>query len=229
MKINPVHALLEVLRQQARTQAADSAKLKPGTATQEALRQQPGAQGPEGTTAKSNSSLEQILAESKDTKFRLEMLEKLVSDRLGVRITSPGSATADERLANSERPTPTTMASSEATDALNQTTPQSHGRAWHSQPDLWNNAEAEFLKYHVMDPGAKGAQDPIGIAEKFTPTVEDIETALFKEGADPAEFARVFMARGQAPFDASSPVFAPRLVPIFIGALMLLAVGYLIL
>jgi len=195
---------------------------------QEALRQQMREPTVEGSQIKPDSPIGQILAESRDTKFRLEMLEKLVSDKLGVRGTSLRSALAEEPNLNSEKPIPAKMVSSGATDALNQTAPQSHGRAWHGQPDLWNNSDAEFLKYHVSDGGLKSPDQTLGMAEKFTPTVEDIESALFKEGADPAEFARVFMARGDIPFERPDPNFAPRLVPIVIGMLMLTAVAYLI-
>ncbi len=220
MKINPVHALLEVLRQQAR--ASESSKTKPGT-VQDALKQVR-AQVLDEATVKRGSTIEQILAESKDTQFRLEMLEKLVGDKFDVRGVSSG-----KEPVNSEKPLSANLTSSASTDAINQTAAQSHGRAWHSQPDLWNNAEAEFLKYHVMDPGIKSSGDQIGIAQKFTPTVDDIESALFKEGADPAEFAKIFLAGGRVPFDVPQQGFAPRLVPIVIGVLMLLAVAYLIL
>jgi hypothetical protein len=227
MKINPVHALLEVIRQQARAQPIDGTRVR-ASAGQAALKEQLRAEILQASTAGAQTTIEQILAESKDTKFRLEMLERLVSDRLGIGARSSESAFGAEHLAAPEKPKSATMASSSATDAMNQTVPQSHGRAWHSQPDLWSNAEAEFLKYHVSDSGMKGQGNPIGIAEKFTPTVEDIETALFKEDIDPAEFARVFMARGEVPLDTSGQGIGPRLVPIFIGLMMLLTVAYLI-
>jgi hypothetical protein len=182
----------------------------------------------EGPQIKPDSPIGQILAESRDTKFRLEMLEKLVSDKLGVRGTSLRSALVEEPNLTSEKPVPAKMVSSGATDALNQTVQQSHGRAWHGQPNLWNNADAEFLKYHVSDAGGKSPDQTIGMAEKFTPTVDDIESALFKEGADPAEFARVFMARGDIPFERTDPNFGPRFLPIAIGMMMLMVVAYLI-
>lgn len=228
MKINPVHALLEVLKQQARGQATESLKAKQ-TTVEDALLQQMRGNAAENSSIKSGSKIAQILAESKDTKFRLEMLERLVADKIGVRGVSLGPTDVEERLASSENPALAKLASSGATDALNQTMPQSNGRAWHSQPDLWNNADAEFLKYHVTDPGVKPQGNPVGIAEKFTPTVEDIESALFKEGADPAQFAKMFLSRGDVSFEAPQQGFAPRLVPIVIGVLMLFAVAYLIL
>ena len=219
MKINPVHALLEVLKQQARGQATENLKAKQA-AVEEVLLQQMRGNAADTSTIKPGSKIAQILAESKDTKFRLEMLERLVADRIGVRAVSLGRSDVQERLAHSENPALAKLASSGATDALNQTMPQSHGRAWHSQPDLWNNAEAEFLKYHVTDPGVKPQGNPAGIAEKFTPTIEDIESALFKEGADPAEFAKMFLSRGDITFHVPQQGFAPRLVPIVIGVLI---------
>jgi hypothetical protein len=224
MKINPVHALLEVLRQQSQAQMQAAPRVRPGAA-QEALRQQILARMLEGEVLKPGTTIEQILAEAKDTRFRLEMLEKLISDKFDVR---SGSADGEGRALNSEKPNPASLASSSATDALNQTAQQSNGRAWHSQPNLWNNAEAEFLKYHASDSGLAGSVDPHAIAQKFTPTVEDIESALFKEGADPAEFAKLFLARGEVPFEQSQQGFGPRYVPIAIGLMMLFVVGYLI-
>jgi hypothetical protein len=225
MKINPVHALLEVLRQQARAQVQAAPRSKP-SAAQDALRQQILARMLDGEVLKPGTSIEQILAEAKDTRFRLEMLEKLVSDKFDVRTT--GSTGAADRGVVSEKPNAINLASSSATDALNQTVQQSHGRAWHSQPNLWNNADAEFLKYHVTDGGLSGSSNPQGVAEKFTPTVEDIESALFKEGTDPDEFAKLFLARGEIPFDHAQQGIGPRLVPIAIGMMMLFVVGYLI-
>lgn len=227
MKINPVHALLEVLRQQARNQISGSSKAKPGT-VQDALKQVR-AQVLDEATVKPGSTIEQILAESKDTKFRLEMLEKLVGDNFDVRGVSSGSTASGKGSISLDKLLSANLASSAATDAINQTAAQSHGRAWFSQTGLWNNAEAEFLKYDVIEPGMKLPENPIGIAQKFTPTVDDIESALFNEGADPTAFAKVFMAHGDVPFDVPQQRFAPRLVPIVFGVLMLLVVAYLIL
>ena len=227
MKINPVHALLEVLKQQSRAQAANGTKVK-GATVEDALKQVR-AQILDEASAKPSSAIDQIVAESRDTKFRLEMLEKLVSDKFDMRNVSARSVDIEEGLSTSEKPSAANLASSAATDALNQTAAQSHGRAWHNQPDLWNTAEAEFLKYHVTDPGLNSAEIPIGIAQKFTPTLDDIESALFKEGADPAEFAKMFMAGRNMPPEAVQSGFAPRLVPIAIGVLMLFTVAYLIL
>jgi hypothetical protein len=227
MKINPVHALLEVLRQQARAQVQAAPKARPG-AVQEALRQQIQARMLEGDVLRPGTTIEQILAETKDTRFRLEMLEKLISDKFDARSPTTGSTDAVGRAGNLEKPNPTSLASSSATDALNQTAQQSHGRAWHNQPNLWNNADVEFLKYHATDAGVAGEVGPNGVAQKFTPTVEDIESALFKEGTDPGEFAKLFMARGEVPFDHAQQGSGPRLVPLVIGMMMLFVVGYLI-
>ncbi len=207
MKINPVHALLEVLRQQqARAEVQNLAKLKP------------------------QQALDQLLAETRNTQFRLEMLEKLVGDRLELRSgDAPPRVAAGERIGNHEKPMPANMASSSAADAMNQTKPQSHGRAWHGRSDMWSNSDAEFPKYQVLEPGQKMPESPVGIAQRFTPTVEDIESALFKEDAEPAEFARVFMARAPLSDEATAnQVLGARLVPIIIGAMMLLVVAYLI-
>ena len=224
MKINPVHALLEVLRQQSQAQMQAAPRVKAGV-VQDALRQQIQARILEGQGLKPGATIEQLLAETRDTRFRLEMLEKLISDKFDVH---SASIDGEGRILNSEKPNPANLASSSATDALNQTVQQSNGRAWHSQPNLWNNAEAEFLRYHASDASLGGSVDPHAIAQKFTPTVEDIESALFKEDTDPAEFAKLFLARGDVPFEQAQQGFGPRLVPIAIGVMMLFVVGYLI-
>ena len=204
MQVNPVHALLAIIRQQARSEAADDGKVI------------------------SRETVEEILAGAKNAQFRLEILERLVEEQLTVRNDFPALETLAGGNKVSRKTTSLEQATSGASDAINQATRQSHGRAWHLHGLLWDELGAGYLKYQVLENGAGGLDEAVVAAQKFIPSVEDIEQALFSEDVEPAEFARAMLAQAEFSRKNDSTTPAIAMAPFLIGFFCLLLVWYLL-
>jgi hypothetical protein len=200
MQVNPVHVLLALLKQQAN------------------------ARMPEKPTVAPRSVLTDILAETKGTQFRLEILERLIEDRVQLREHGSDASNATEAAKRSHKFISEALASGRSTDAINQAETQSHGRAWHSHSQLWQHGVTDDLNYHEVDGFTRIQDSRIGVAQKFIPTVDDITQALFREGEDPAVFARTILGRSKISDDVVEQDILPRLLLICVGILLLVLI-----
>jgi hypothetical protein len=196
MQVNPVHALLALLKQQAN------------------------ARMPEKPIVAPRNVLIDILAEAKGTQFRLEILERLIEDRIQLHEHGGDARGAAEAAKTSRKFVAEMLASGRSTDAINQTETQSHGRAWHSHSQLWQDGSVDDLKYHEVDGFTRIQDGAVGVAHKFAPTVEDIAEALFREGEDPAVFARTILARSKLSDEVVQQDVLPRLLLFCTGILL---------
>jgi hypothetical protein len=196
MQINPVHALLALLRQQAQAQLLEKTSLKP------------------------LETLADLSAEAKETQFRLALIEKHVADLAMSRAQGGNGLEMAEATRTTPKFVASLLTSGSSTDAINQKQSYSHGRAWHYKAQLWQESAADNIRYQVVDSRPELLEN-ISVLQKFTPTSVDIAEALFREGEEPEQFARMVFEKSRlADLDENQPGW-PRLLTLCVGVLII--------
>jgi hypothetical protein len=195
MQINPVHALLALLRQQAQAQLLEKPLLRP------------------------REIFAELAAESNETQFRLALLEKRVADQALFRNLDGSSPEHSEATRMAHKFAAILLTSGSATDAIIQKQSHSHGRAWHHSAHLWQDGATDSFRYQVVDTRA-GVFENLPIAQKFTPTSADIAEALFREGEEPEQFARMVIEKSRLVDTDEAQAVWPRLLVLSFGVIV---------